>query len=184
MRSSRRRRCHRTLNRHIRLNGLSGQIRAFRLALGESPARAELHQHSDPYRNALGVTDPSGVGTGATTVEVETVDSVCEREGFDPTLIRMDVQGHELFVLRGARETVKRMGKSLRIVLEVHPQLWPLLGVETAAFDGLVGELGRRAQPLERPPGGALSPRRTRRTRRNLSPARGQYQNAEHRRRC
>src|SRR5262249_55948366 len=116
------------------------------------------HRHSDPYRNAISVTDPMGVGTGTATVEVETVDSICSRERFEPTLIRMDVQGFEVAVLRGARETLRRMRRRLRIVLEVHPQLWPLLGVDSETFDRTVTELGRRARPLERPAGGGYLP--------------------------
>jgi FkbM family methyltransferase len=149
---------YRTLLRHVRLNGLAKYVHPFPIALGESAALAELHRHSDPYRNAINVTDPMGVGTGTATVEVATVDSICSREQFDPTLIRMDVQGFEVAVLRGARETLRRMGGRLRIVLEVHPQLWPLVGIDTETFDRTVAELGRQARPLERPAGGGYLP--------------------------
>jgi FkbM family methyltransferase len=149
---------HRILERHLHLNDLGGRVRSFRLALGESCSQARLYHHSEPYRNALELSDPNGVNTGTATVEVETVDSICRKEDFEPTLIRMDVQGHELSVLRGARETVSRMGSRLRIVLEVHPQLWPLLGFDAGVFDRTVAELGRRARPLQRPADGSYAP--------------------------
>jgi FkbM family methyltransferase len=140
---------HRLLQRHVRLNGVQGQVRTFPLALGEHESNAELHEHSDPYRNAVGMTDPGGVGTRISTVQMSTIDEICRRESFSPTLLRMDVQGFELAILRGARETVARSRGRLRIVLEVHPQLWPLLGFGTEDFERTLSELGLRARTLD-----------------------------------
>jgi hypothetical protein len=79
---------------------------------------------------------------------MSTIDEVCRRESFDPTLLRMDVQGFERAVLRGARQTIARCRGRLRIVLEVHPQLWPLLGFDTKDFERTLSELGLRARTL------------------------------------
>ena len=77
---------------------------------------------------------------------MSTVDAVCESRGFEPTLIRMDVQGLELAVLKGARRTIASGRERLRIVLEVHPQLWPLQGTDALAFDATLRQLGLRAR--------------------------------------
>jgi hypothetical protein len=60
----------------------------------------------------------------------------------------MDVQGFEHAVLSGARRVIRQGRGRLRIVLEVHPQLWPLQGVDEHGFDALLEELGLRAVPL------------------------------------
>jgi FkbM family methyltransferase len=145
---------NRLLRRHVRLNGVQRQIRTFSLALGEHERDAELHEHSDPYRNAVGLTDPAGIGVRTSTVQMSTIDEICRRESFDPTLLRMDVQGFELAVLRGARETIARSRGRLRIVLEVHPQLWPLLGFGTEDFERALSELRLRPRTL----GGSNAP--------------------------
>lgn len=136
------------LQRHVRLNAMAERITVIPNAVGAEPGYAELHEHSDPYRNALGVTDPNGIGTRTTRVPVTTLDSVCQARGFAPTFLRMDVQGFEHAVLRGARETIRSGRGRLRMVLEVHPQLWGLQGVDERSFDALLEELGLRAVPL------------------------------------
>jgi hypothetical protein len=116
--------------------------------LGESDAEVALHEHSDPYRNAVGVTDPAGAATAISQVKLTTIDAICRDLRFEPTLVRMDVQGFERAVLLGATETIVRGRGRLRIVVEVHPQLWPLHGFGPGEFDRTLQELGLRARPL------------------------------------
>jgi FkbM family methyltransferase len=137
-----------TLARHLRINGVAERVSLQTVALGERAGAVSLHKHSDPYRNAVGVTDPAGVADGAVSVPMKTLDEVCDELGVSPTFIRMDVQGLEYAILRGARRTIARQKGRLRIVLEVHPQLWPMHGVDATGFDTLLAELGLRARPL------------------------------------
>ena len=60
----------------------------------------------------------------------------------------MDVQGFERAALSGARETIVRGRGRLRMVIEVHPQLWPLQGFDATDFDRTLGDLGLRARTL------------------------------------
>jgi FkbM family methyltransferase len=138
------------LKRHVELNGMSQRIEVIHSAVGAERGFVELHEHSDPYRNAIGVSDPNGVASGTSRVPVVTLDEACAARGFVPTLLRMDVQGFEYAVLQGARETIRKGKGRLRMVLEVHPQLWPLLGVDEQKFETLLGELGLRAVPLRK----------------------------------
>ena len=136
------------LKRHVTLNGMDGRIEVINCALGAELGFVELHEHSDPYRNAIGASDPSGIASGTSRVALTTVDDVCRERSFSPTLVRMDVQGFEYAVLQGARETIAKGKGRLRIVLEVHPQLWSLQGIDERKFDALLEELGLRAVPL------------------------------------
>ncbi len=137
-----------TLRRHIALNGVANRVKVLPVALGEVNGTVELYEHSEPYRNAIGVTDPNGSRTKTSLVQLTTIDEVCAIEAFEPTLLRMDVQGFERSVLRGARETIARNRGRLRIVVEVHPQLWGLHGFDQVEFDHTISELGLRARPL------------------------------------
>jgi len=138
----------RTLERHIQINDVGERVRVFPVALGQTHGEVALHEHSDPYRNAVGVTDPEGAGTAISQVKVTTIDAVCRELRFEPTLLRMDVQGFERAVLMGAAETIAHGRGRLRMVVEVHPQLWPLQRFDAADFDRTLSELGLRARPL------------------------------------
>ena len=138
------------LRRHVALNGMDQRIEVINCALGSELGFVELHEHSDPYRNAIGASDPNGVASGTSRVKLTTIDEECRARGFAPTLLRMDVQGFEYDVLRGARETIRNGKGRLRIVLEVHPQLWPLQGIDEQKFDALLEELALRPVPLLR----------------------------------
>lgn len=136
------------LRRHIALNKMSERVEVLNVALGSERGFVELHEHSDPYRNAIGVSDPNGISSGTSRVELTTLDEVCRARNFSPTLLRMDVQGFEYAVLQGARETIRNGKGRLKIVLEVHPQLWPMHDLDEHKFDALLAELGLRAVPL------------------------------------
>lgn len=138
----------RGLRRHVQLNHLEDRVQVNEVALGAAEGTVTLHQHGEPYRNAVAAHDPAGERRGTVEVQMTTVDAFCRARQLRPTLIRMDVQGLEAEVLRGARETLAKGGDALRVVLEVHPQLWPAHGVSPASFDALLAELGRRARPM------------------------------------
>jgi FkbM family methyltransferase len=136
--------------RHIRYNaGHGAPITLIEAAAGETAGHATLHEYDEPYVNAL--TEAVDV-TGAPrlrSVDVVTLDDVCASQHLAPTFIRMDVQGAEWHVLRGARETIRRAGPRLVIVAEMHPQCWPGFGVDSGFALDTIASLGLRAEPLE-----------------------------------
>ncbi|HEY8210640.1 MAG TPA: FkbM family methyltransferase [Myxococcaceae bacterium] len=138
----------RTLRRHVELNGLSDRVTVNEVALGAAPGSVTFHQHDEPYRNAVSAHDPKGAPRGTVEVQMTTVDEFCRARALRPTLIRMDVQGLEAEVLRGARQTLAACRDGFRAVVEVHPQLWGAHGLTPASFDALLAELGLRARPV------------------------------------
>jgi hypothetical protein len=87
---------------------------------------------------------PADSDDACLNVPVITIDGFCAREGIDPDFIKIDVEGWELSVLRGARETIRRRGGGLALFVEMHPSLWPHLGTSREL---LLDEL--RAQQLK-----------------------------------
>jgi FkbM family methyltransferase len=89
--------------------------------------------------NAVLVGDPaietvqfSGHGVSACIgdgVEVcaTTIDKLCERYNFRPSLVKLDIEGAELDALHGAEETIKRDRPVLSVCLYHHPRdLWEI----------------------------------------------------------
>ena len=69
-----------TLRRHIEINDVADRIVVMPVALGAAEGRVELHEHSDPFRNAIGATDPLGHHTRTRWIEQTTLDRVCEEK--------------------------------------------------------------------------------------------------------
>jgi len=87
------------LRRHVELNGAS-QVSVFATALADRPGRGAFLHRGSPSQARL---DPRG----GTIVEIETLDIALERKGWDSVhAIKIDVEGAEARVLRGARRTI------------------------------------------------------------------------------
>jgi FkbM family methyltransferase len=100
-------RAYAALEANIHLNDLTN-VRAFRLALADRVGRVTLRHHRfGPVSNRLDLEAPAG--GGAEEVEATTLDAVLEAEGHPVIgLLKMDVEGVETLVLRGARATLGR----------------------------------------------------------------------------
>jgi FkbM family methyltransferase len=134
------------LTRHLAMNGLGpDRVAARHAAVGGSVGRRKLVAFEDePYRNQL-----AGQGaSGQVSVDVLTVDAVCQELGRAPDWIRMDVQGLEFEVLQGAREAIREARGRIKIVAEMHPDQWPEFGIAPAQAHDRFGALGLRARPL------------------------------------
>jgi FkbM family methyltransferase len=89
------------LTRHVRLNGLAGVVVPVREAAAGSTGTGRLAADGVSGANRLG-------GEGGAAVATVTLDDFCAREGIRPTVIKIDVEGAELEVLRGGRSTLRR----------------------------------------------------------------------------
>jgi FkbM family methyltransferase len=70
---------------------------------------------------------------GAVAVGTRSVDAMCDEHACRPDLIKIDVEGFELYVLQGARRVLSRRPV---VYLEIHPQLTAKLGYDhTKCFD-------------------------------------------------
>lgn len=137
------------LRRHIRANELEARVHVEQAALGRDSGTALLFGESGSGLSRLAAPNPDAPATaGGATVSVTTVDGYCSRHGLNPDWMLIDVEGFEFDVLAGAADTVRRRGRSLSIVMEIHPTLWPLTGWTPTAVAALFHSLGRRPIPL------------------------------------
>lgn len=137
---------------HFDMNPEGSRITLIQAAVGDRAGPSLLALHDEPYRNQIvgdvheGWGHANGSGRGVLTV---TIDGICRQMELVPTLIRMDVQGAEFAALEGARDTIRAGRGALRIVVEMHSQLWPSFGVTADVARRRLDALGLRALPLD-----------------------------------
>lgn len=105
----------RRLEENVAVNGL-GNVSVHRLALGDGPGEIALRLGVDPaYHSTAEVFE--GRGSGATTVvEVATLDDIWRRSGSpEVSFVKVDTEGSELRVLRGAEELLAAMRPPLLV---------------------------------------------------------------------
>jgi FkbM family methyltransferase len=135
----------RGLVRHIELNGRSAVVQAVAAAVGDRDGAADLI-----VADTAGESRLAGVGEARPTVSVPavTIDRFCAREGIQPSFIKIDAEGAELAVLRGARETIRTGGERLALFVELHPSIWTLCGATRADFQAELDGQGLTLEPL------------------------------------
>lgn len=103
------------------------RIRGFNVAIADRPGSAEFHLSNWIDASSLLKPKPTGstfdayqASSRSITVQVDTLDGVCSREGVKHIdLLKMDAQGAELRILEGACETFAR-GAVDMVFTEVH----------------------------------------------------------------
>lgn len=97
----------RQLEHNLELNGVTVAT-VLPLAASDGPGSAVLHVPTSPdaaWSSLLGGGFAEGVPVD---VETSTVDREVERLGLAPSVVKIDVEGHELAVLAGAAGTIER----------------------------------------------------------------------------
>src|SRR5262249_10867325 len=120
--------------RHVSFNAEgSAPITLVQAAASDSTGQATFYEYDEPYVNSLAVAvDVSGRAV-CRSVDVVTIDQVCDRMEIVPAFVRMDVQGAEFHALRGAKNAIRRAGQRLTIVAEMHPQCWSGFGIDRSS---------------------------------------------------
>jgi FkbM family methyltransferase len=130
------------LSAHVRLNGLGDGVTCVRAAASSSTGTATLAVDGLSGANRLDAS------AGGERVDTVTLDDFCRREGIRPSFIKIDVEGAELDVLRGARETIREGGDGLALFVEMHPTLWREMGITAADVQAELETQALRAVPL------------------------------------
>lgn len=116
----------RGLSTHIQLNRLESVVRPVMAAVGDREDTVDLIVGGTAGEARLAGCGDEGQQTVQTMLT--TLDHYCARERLSPDVIKVDVEGWELAVLRGARALLART-PGVALFVEMHPSVWPLIGV-------------------------------------------------------
>lgn len=132
------------LERHLSINGLSERVTVRPEAVSETSGSAaflDAGTHGDNRLVPAATAD-------TTTVPSVSIDDFCAANGIAPDIIKIDIEGAELSALRGARRTIAGRGAALALFVELHPALWPSLGVTRAAIEDELKQQSLVVAPL------------------------------------
>lgn len=116
------------LCRHIFLNRLSEVVVPVQAAVSDASGSALLEDGAWGTNRLISPAE-AAAERSTHSVAAVTVDEFCERANILPDLIKVDVEGLELAVLRGARRTIRTCGDRLKLFVELHPRTWADLGM-------------------------------------------------------
>jgi FkbM family methyltransferase len=141
------------LLRHIALNGMIDRVTAvaaavsdgksatLRFAIGDSSGISRLLQP--------GENNAAPANNNTRDVRAVSIDQFCAEHRLTPSVIKVDVEGAELAVLRGARSTIAAAGPGLQLFVEMHPHLWPRFDMSVDDVRGECDAQGLVAEALD-----------------------------------
>lgn len=138
------------LARNLELNNLTTRVEIEPIALSDSTGEITLWSRGGDSMSSFART---GLGSNANAPDVvplkvrtEPLDGYLARRGLPaPDAVKLDVEGAEIHVLRGASGV---LASPAFVLCELHPYAWPELGVEEQALRQLLAAAGRRFDPL------------------------------------
>jgi FkbM family methyltransferase len=133
---------------HLRMNGVQDRVVLIKAAAGDTSGHTRFHEHrrDSDQNSVLRLLTPTE--SRVTEVPMVTLDEISDRLNLVPDWIRMDVQGFEVNVLRGAQKILARKGKPLRIVAEMHPGIWSVNGFGVGQVRDDLRALGLVPKPI------------------------------------
>jgi FkbM family methyltransferase len=140
------------LHSNLGLNGLSERVTVESLALFDTPGE---HSFFSKGADSMSSLMRSGLGSNSGSSEVKeyrvkTVpldDYLGERGLGMPRWIKLDTEGAEINILRGAREVLR---SDATIVCELHPYAWEEFGTSFAELLEIVRRAGKTIEYLDR----------------------------------
>jgi len=134
------------LEQNLKLNNLTNVVvHSCALGASEGSAILGLYKPSNRGRHSLLETDAKA----RIKVPVKTLDDIARTSGKNVSswsLVKIDVEGYEGFIIDGARETLPRIGT---LVMEFSPELLKKAGGDPAATLGMLTECFSRLYRIE-----------------------------------
>jgi FkbM family methyltransferase len=134
------------LRQHLELNGLAGRVEIVPVALSSTVGSVPFHIDGASGANAIAAASDRSAAR-AIEVETTTIDAFCEEHRLCPDVVKIDVEGAELDVIRGARRALTRAG--VHAFVEFHPRVWPSRDVTQDAIRAELAAQRLIPEPLD-----------------------------------
>jgi|CXWL01.1.fsa_nt_gi FkbM family methyltransferase len=135
------------LRKHIEMNHLTSRVHVVQEATAAESGTMDFYASGTDGMSRLGSPNPLLAETTVVKVDVTTLDAFCAKEAIRPDVVMMDIEGFELYALRGFQETI-RANPAMEIVVEIHPSSWSDAGCAADEVRELFDSLGLIAVPL------------------------------------
>ncbi|SRR6266542_1044763 len=136
----------RGLARHVRLNHCDDRVTISPDAVSSAPGVVQFRAAGPDGDNRIVAADAVS-GGNRIDVTATSIDACCAAQRLAPSFIKIDAEGAELEVLKGARQTIATRGDALRVYVEMHSRLWPSVGCSRQQMEE---ELARQRLAAER----------------------------------
>lgn len=132
------------LQGNIALNNASEIVCAMNVAVSDANGILKFVHGLGPTSHAAG----PGEKDSCVAVAEFCLDSIFLGTGIVPDVMKIDVEGFELQVLKGAAGTLTQLTRPRLVYIDVHPWAWSQLGLETTteALHNALHELGYRVE--------------------------------------
>ena len=124
------------LRQHVALNRVADRVEIIAAAAAEHAGSARFQVDGASGGNAL--INAGSPGGPAIDVETTSLDAFCRMRGLQPDVVKIDVEGAELDVLKGARSVLAQ--PEMRAFIEFHPTIWAMRGVPADAIRAELAE--------------------------------------------
>ena len=124
---------------HIELNSLGEVIEANQVLVGSEASVRMFYEDGMKGTNRVGGSTCPGFQSLLVGRQTIVLDDFLASKGRWPKLIKIDVEGYEIHVLRGARETLK--ASQCTVLCELHSNLWYAMGNEWKDMISLMAEV-------------------------------------------
>ncbi|MGA9771236.1 MAG: FkbM family methyltransferase [Blastocatellia bacterium] len=136
------------LSRHVALNSLEDVLLPVNTAISDESSSVDFLALDTLGMSRMLVQNEQAEASQVIRVPAISIDEFCARERVLPDLIKIDVEGFELSVLRGARETIRDCRSRLALFVEMHPTTWREIGLSKADIIDELDAQNLRAVPL------------------------------------
>ena len=133
------------LRTHVTLNDFDDRVTIVEAAMAADVGEAAFAVHASGGASSLAL---ASVEKGTRIqVATETIDHICKTHSLLPAVIKIDVEGAELDVLKGGRNTLALPG--LHVFVEFHPAAWRQAGISRADVEHELFEQGFTVESLD-----------------------------------
>jgi FkbM family methyltransferase len=134
----------------------SNNARVHQVALGSKTATVRFHAQGDatsgsvnPGVTALNREYSPDVPITEVEVAMTTIDTLISQENFRPAVVKIDVEGYELEVLKGAS---RALSQGTTWIIEIHPPQLKLCGADESDVKNLLDQAGYAIEVIDQSP--------------------------------